>query len=385
LGHGPVSVSLRGRLGPSLVYQLRYDHLGGITAGYTNVVDDRKLAVVHSRYHSDRPRLVDREAWHSHSVAFPGSAVSTRAFWVPTAVTELVAEPTTPGFFWERWVFQTAGPTAGSSTFLEERTHYPPGAPARSELWFDSPILTGMPESLTGDAVFCSMCRDNDWLVPPQYEVDTNSEHNFFLFNSGAGATMHLFQGDTEIPVTNAFGFPAFPLPPDPGVFRLDLHTQQRATDVRTLASTVDTSWTFHSQRPAAGQMSAQYICRVSRTGPCAFAPMIQLHYRLGLDLLNRAPADRPYLFEIQAGPHSGATGAAGITDLSVSTSTDGNSTWRPALTLPLGNGRFAVLVLHPRLSQTDGFVSLRVQAADAAGNRVVQTVTHAYALTDHK
>lgn len=382
LADGPVTVSLRGRLGPKRVYQLRYDHLGGITSSYHNVVDPSTLAVVHSRYHSDRPGLVDREAWHSHSAAFPGSAVSTRTFWVPTAVTELVAEPTTPGFFWERWVFQAAGPAAGSNTFLEERTVYPPGRPARAESWFGSPIHTGMPESPTGDAIFCSMCRNVDWLVPPQYEVDADAEHNFFLFNSGAGATMRLFEGDTEIPVNTGLGYPAFLLPPDPGVFRLDLHTVQRATDVRTLASTVDTSWTFHSQRPTAGQMPAQFVCRVSRTEPCAFQPMIQLRYQLGLDLRNRAPAGTPFLFEIHAGPHSGTPGAAPVSTLSVSTSTDGNKTWRPALTLALGGGDFAVLVVNPPLAQTDGHVSLRVRASDTAGNSVVQTVTHAYALS---
>jgi hypothetical protein len=383
LGDKELRVSLDGRLTPERVYHLRHEHPGGVGAGYLPRVDPERLAVVKASYHSDKPALVDFESWHGLSPLHPSSFDLSRGFWVPAKVTELIGEPTTAGFSWNHWVFQSTGPLAGSGTFLSKQGTYPPGQPPRQESWFASPVHMGMPEQPTGvPRVFCSLCRDNDWFVPAQYEVDSTpaADHQFFFFDSGS-STPRLVRDGNEIQADRSRGYPRFPLAPEPATYRLDLVERQRAADVRVLAPRVTSSWTFRSERPSAGQLPAQYLCRTPASA-CAFQPLILLRYQLGLDLLNQAPAGAPFEFQVHAGAHSGVPNPTPVLGMAVSTSTDGGRTWRPATVRPDGDGRFSVEVDHPPLGRTDGFVSLRVEAWDAAGGRVTQTVERAYGLT---
>jgi len=45
------------------------------------------------------------------------------------------------------------------------------------------------------------------------------------------------------------------------------------------------------------------------------------------------------------------------------------------------GNGTYHILLAHPRLGQTSGAVSLKMQAWDTAGNQVEQVIDRAYGL----
>lgn len=118
----------------------------------------------------------------------------------------------------------------------------------------------------------------------------------------------------------------------------------------------------------------------------CQFQPLIQLRYELGLDLQNRVPAGRMHRFTIVAGAHSGAIDRAPVTELSVRFSTDGGETRENGKivgkpTTRDGNQRFTALVKLPDLRHTDGAVWLQVQAKDANGGTVKQTVERAYLL----
>jgi hypothetical protein len=171
-----------------------------------------------------------------------------------------------------------------------------------------------------------------------------------------------------------------FALPPGPGTYTLQEETTQLGLgSVRTLAPKVTSTWTFRSQHPPQGTPEG-YAC-IYNTGACAFQPVIQVDYDLDLDLLNRAPAGSAHPIDLTAYHHSGAVGASPITDLDVWTSTDGGETWQRALAIPRGNGRYSAIVAHPQLSETDGFVSLRVEARDKSGGTVTTTVERAYAL----
>ena len=97
--------------------------------------------------------------------------------------------------------------------------------------------------------------------------------------------------------------------------------------------------------------------------------------------VVSAAAAERGHGFVVSAGAHTAAVGRAPIAGLKLATSTDDGATWRDAIVVPLGKGRFFVFVFHPR---SPGFVSLRTEAWDTAGNRVVQIVDRAYALGDN-
>lgn len=65
-----------------------------------------------------------------------------------------------------------------------------------------------------------------------------------------------------------------------------------------------------------------------------------------------------------------------------MSISVDGGTTWAPAPAAQQGDGSFVATYNLPQLSSTDGSVSLKVQATDAAGNDVTQIINNAYGLT---
>jgi hypothetical protein len=69
-------------------------------------------------------------------------------------------------------------------------------------------------------------------------------------------------------------------------------------------------------------------------------------------------------------------SGSAVVTKLVVQVSYDDGRTWKPA-TVARDGAAWTVSVTHP----AKGYVSLRAQAADAAGNTVEQTVIRAYRL----
>jgi subtilisin family serine protease len=377
-------VTLTAALNPDRVYQLRYEHPDGLPAGYRQTADPRRLVRIEASYHSDVANLGYTEQWFGLSERHPSGFYFGRPFHAPATVTQFVGEPSAD-FFWRRQVLQATSPDEPATQLIQSSNRYLPGTPPQRESWFASPVRIGMPELPAGapEREVCSGCREGDLLIPPQFEVDGSPQHLAFL--SGAGTTAaRMFRDGTQIPVDTAAGYPRFRLTPEPASYRLELETAQFGVpSLRTLATRTQTSWTFRSARPAPDALlPPQYACRISiSAGPCEFEPLIYPRYDLGLDLLNRAPAGRTHTFEVSAGSHSATPDRAPVTGMRVSISVDGGDSWRSAITIPLGGGRFRVVVRHPSLPGTDGFVALRVEAWDKAGNRVVQTIERAYAL----
>src|SRR5262249_60246526 len=65
------------------------------------------------------------------------------------------------------------------------------------------------------------------------------------------------------------------------------------------------TEWTFRSAAPQAPDS----VCPGSVGGGCVHQPLIQVRYRLGLDLFNRAPAGVPFTFGVSVQLPAGAAG----------------------------------------------------------------------------
>ena len=107
-------------------------------------------------------------------------------------------------------------------------------------------------------------------------------------------------------------------VPPEDAPYRLEVSARRvpNSAWATTLAS--DTAWTFHSARPSAG---------------AAPLPLIDLDYRLGLDELNRARADRTHLISIGA-RILGAASPVRLRSLAVDVTYDDGETWRAARVL---------------------------------------------------
>jgi len=155
----------------------------------------------------------------------------------------------------------------------------------------------------------------------------------------------------------NAAGFT---LPADTGRYTLAVQAT-RAKNWATVATRVDTTWTFTSG---------------PTTGPTPLTlPTVKVSG--GFDGQGRAPAGRSFTLDLVAGTQAEATPSK-VTAVSVEVSTDDGQTWQPVRAHATGGGHWCAQVTNP----PSGYVSLRVKASTAAGSTVEQTVVRAYGLS---
>ncbi|MEJ3744888.1 S8 family serine peptidase [Actinomycetes bacterium KLBMP 9797] len=249
------------------------------------------------------------------------------------------------------------------------------------------------PQTPADAAVFwpCDGCRQGDKLrvrsLAPlgvgQYAGRSDPSHT--VQEDGPTEEVHLYSGGTELPPQqDAAGLTYYQLPPDAATYRLTSGYTTGSAQ-QSFARTVNTSWTFRSAAPATDAVAPPYWCidelLYGDTTPCAWQPLIQLSYQLGLAADDSAPAARPHTFTVTA--QGGAPGsAAKLANLRAWTSVDGGKHWVPALAIPADGGAYRVTVWHPRLADApSGRVSIKVEARDRAGNAVQQVLDQAYTL----
>lgn len=174
------------------------------------------------------------------------------------------------------------------------------------------------------------------------------------------------------------------PLSATKTTYRLDVDTSDESDLIGAGdAQTVDTSWTFGSGRgDAKAQLPDGVLCAPDPTRACSLLPLLFVRYDLALDYRSRAEADAPFDIAFAVAHQEHAPGPKGVT-ATVSVSYDDGKTWStPHDATAAGDGTFRLTVHHPPAAQTSGYVSLRVDAHDADGSEVRQTVIRAYALT---
>jgi hypothetical protein len=174
-----------------------------------------------------------------------------------------------------------------------------------------------------------------------------------------------LYAGDTLLADRSTVLFDTVPASPQPATYRL-VQQGTRATSWSTYSTETSTTWTFHSSRPAAGAQE--------------HPALLQVDYDLPLDSMNRAPDKTNYTFSIGVGHVPGVEGPA-TREMQAWASFDDGQSWRQVALVANGNGRMLASIQHPAADRTSGAVSLRVEATDAAGNRIDQTLIRAYGL----
>ncbi|MBB5787772.1 S8 family serine peptidase [Jiangella mangrovi] len=357
---------------PERVYHLRLGHEGGFPADGPAVIDDADLTTLTSRYHTDTPGHEGTHAWFAFSPVMPDSTQLALGLWGGSARTELVGA-TGPSL---RWLRETTLEGAA----LRSWNVFEPGERLPAERWFESPVHYGALDVAGAypTALRCTFCRQGDRFVTGQYRLDGGGHYQHAWFDQPA---VRLFRGDEELPVRGSTN-QSFQLPPGTGDYRLTMdYVQPGPPD--GLATRIATEWEFTSTPPTAGQLPEAYECPVAAlTDPCAFQPLVQLRWDLGLDLVNSAPAGRRHTI----GLHAAAPGGGPAADrLRVWFSVDDGASWRPTQVRPDGrraSGDYRVTVPHPDLDATNGHVWLRTEAWTAAGDSVVQTIERAYRLT---
>jgi hypothetical protein len=133
-----------------------------------------------------------------------------------------------------------------------------------------------------------------------------------------------------------------------------------------TVGTESSSAWTFTSGRPTApGWQSVDAVTAV---------------WDLALDLNNSAPAGKSFPVKLNVGHQPGAQ-AVPIKTTKASVSFDDGGTWKKIPVFVAADGSYVGSVKHPKLRDTSGFVSLKFEVTDTAGNKFEQTLYRAYAL----
>ncbi len=150
-----------------------------------------------------------------------------------------------------------------------------------------------------------------------------------------------------------------FEVGPESTAYELTLDAQRIADWWQTSTATSST-WRFTSQHPAGEE-------------PEVLA-MLQVEYGLDLDLTNHADAPTAVHFDSHLVDGTPATGA-----FTAWSSVDDGDSWSELDLTPSGAGSYDAMITVPVTCEPSCFVSLRVDAADADGNALEQTITRAY------
>lgn len=148
------------------------------------------------------------------------------------------------------------------------------------------------------------------------------------------------------------------------------------------LGGKVHTEWNFTSAAPTTMSVKDCATGLLPTATLCESMPVVPIDYRMPLDVLNQAPAGRAFVFTVDGDRAKGWSGGnTAMAGAKVSVSYDGGSTWRPTTVTRKGSHSFQVVVKHPELSDTSGYVTLKTEVWDFSGDHTTQTITRAYAL----
>lgn len=371
-------------------YDVTFIEHGHIPASEAHTVTSKDLAAADDRYHASQ---AFGDAWNQYinlasNEDFTGG-ISDPGFTHPVS-RQVYLGPVSPELIWTRDVTLPTPDNSAVVANAQKETVYNQAGPIGVEDWNDAPAAPGVPtipsSLIQAGGQFdtfavCSGCRQGNDFIPWMYLTSPDPQMTGYdpiccWYWAGADPSrVHLFQDGQEIPPTsNDWGLSEYTLPPAQSRYQLSMDVTNSHT-----------TWDFTSAEPTSDAPPAGYACAggalFGRVGPCQATPLIFLRYDAGTDLDDAVTAPSAHQITINAselGPNAPA-----ITTLAVWTSIDGGNTWTPAAsTTNRGNGAFVATYNVPKPSATDGAVSIKVQAQDADGNDVSQTINDAVQLS---
>jgi subtilisin family serine protease len=364
-------------------YRLGWTEIGKVPAGMTYQVSERDLATLDEHLHADVPGVAllwwrrDSSVFNSFSwpLQHPAQgrlkvyiARSSQPWWLTTVTDAQWAgyEVIDQREYTHHWGQQPASPG------VEVRQNPPPLG--------TSSLVT----------------REGDWIIPQHGWTSSQAEsrHDYLVdWDRPEGDTarlpyeIHFFRGDQEIGFGRLpNGTPAFAVPAEAGTYRMTYNVKSTPGTAAN-GRTVSAEWTFGSERPSADQIVPGYRTCPNRQGsgadigPCRSEQLLYLRYDLGLDLTNRLSRTLPKLATVTA-YHQPSTGRVvpRIAGMRMWLSFDQGKLWRAVPVVPVGDGRFRVLLTHGGAAAGSA-VSIRTEAWDDAGNRINMSTSDAYRL----
>jgi hypothetical protein len=384
LARGTVRIRVAGQASSPYQYDLKFYSEGKIPGATAYQVSDRTLTAVTARYHSAQPGVAEPSdttfAPDEYFVAGVGDVLPAQA-----TQTEYYG-PDSPAEVWNRAPSLVIG-----GNQVEEPEAYDVFGQRGARIgedWFDAPpalgavasptpVFAAQPgkyDSATSAVAGCADCRQGNVFYPLFYQVSGAAPGQIdgpFLF--APGSDIQLSHDGTVIPPTPVDGAATYPMPAKKQAYLLQV------TDGGQSAA-----WRFTSGEPSATSSPPGFACVgtafAGSTAPCAPDPLIFLRFNAftGLDAAVSAQATH----QVEVTPAYQATVApARVTSLRLWISTDGGKTWLRE-TVKEHDGSYLASYRVPARSATDGSVSVRVQAADSAGDTVSQTLDDAWGIS---
>jgi subtilisin family serine protease len=374
VAEGAVSVRVTGTPDTPYTYWLRPAHDGQIPGRLDYTFTDQNLARLDATFHASQPTGL-AETWGAFKPNQQIDFSTPLSFQGPRARTEYFGPVSSDVFY--RGDVDACGdlrcrPTGDTSIHVHKYAVFdrPGRSPMHwSNLKFAPAPYPVPPQPVTG--VLCMLCRQGDVLYP---QVETN-----FPQDGTNAIDLHLFRDGTEIPaIPDAMGIPRFVLPKEPAAYRM-VQTSPGA----------QTTWAFASARPAQQTVKPEYgVCVgmlwVGLADPCSPEKLIFLRYNIDTSLLSDDSVAAPGkgTIRITAGNPQSVKPMPPIRSLKAWLSVDSGKSWTHLRVKHHGDGVFDASVAYPKVSQTSGAVSLKVEASDALGGTVQQTIVDAYRLT---
>lgn len=363
-----VKLRLTGSVDSPYLYEVMQVSNGRVPPKIVHTVDASNSATAKSAYHytgGGEWIKEQRFGWQP----WMGSAINQfqRVLRRPQVREEIVSTGDT---LWQQRVRHDFNPFFNMVPVGGGMTHQPRTYRAgerTADNWFDAVIRPAIPSGAVG----MTSHREGDVLTIRISEFADGSHGHYGRAEdpqepwSPDSVTARLYRnGELIAKGSDAWG--EYPAAADDAEYRLDL-TVERDQPEWEFSPRTDTSWTVRSARP---------------NGERDLLPLLQLDYEIATDLHNRAPSGRAVRLGLVA-RHQDGLGDIEPAGMTAQVSFDDGATWEDVRLIKEDSGQFRALVQHPSLSETTGYVSLRVQAMDTGGNRVEQTVMRAYGLAE--
>ncbi|MEH1017427.1 S8 family serine peptidase [Micromonospora sp. CPCC 206060] len=367
LGNGPgarladlatrrdVTIRLTGIAVSPYTYEV-LKHQQGILADQSYQVSTRELAPVQASFHASTPGT---EGSYGRFVIGPQQTflvMTTRRITLPRTVTEYVtaglptAEMVSVSPVWESQpAFQTTVPAVLQAGQQATRT------------WNKAVVRT----AVTANRPDGGAVRDgNVGVVLPVGLLD-GATGQLYAYRHVTDKELATVYRDGQLLGSVPAVQVAFPMTPERARYRV-VTDAQRDQPGWTTSTRVNTSWTFDSAYGGDG-------------GPQKL-PVISVDYDLDVDLDNSALAQSAVGIDLGFRYPQGLDGLR-IVETKLWASYDDGATWQQVAVTGNGGNGVTGAIRSPARGDTNGFVALRMQATDADGNTVEQTVTRAYQL----
>ncbi|MGW8883728.1 S8 family peptidase [Streptomyces sp. NPDC055749] len=362
LAKGRTTVALKGVEEAGYAYSGQWDFNEGIPANLGITARSGDFAKIKNSFHSDGADRVGYFTTHS---------------WGPYPMTSFRSgQFLQQGHQRDDYVRAAASVTYGQN--VSARTDYPASLNETAKSYRPGQVTE---ESWSEPAMhpsnwtqyICNFCRtDVGTVFGSQLGGDSDPDH--YIRGSRSRAWTYYRNGELITDTTQL-------MVKEKAEYRfVDTNTRPRDYTGVNLGNKVVTEYGFSSAAPTEMQVD-NCKATVPAATRCEALPVVLLDYGMNTDILNRVPAGDRYSFTVDASRAKGWEGSTRMAGAKVSVSYDDGATWKSADVDRIDGNSFRASFRNAELADTNGFVSIKTEVSDDAGNRTVQTITRAYAL----